>query len=65
MEGATLRAIWACEDRKRKRNMITFYRACKRFDAGQEKRLRFRGPAQDLLTVFSVISSESHGPDAA
>lgn len=58
-----MRDIWACEDRERKRNMIRFYRACKRF--GQEKRLWFCGPAKDLRTVLSAVSSESDGPDAA
>lgn len=65
MEEAALRAIWACKDRKWKRNMLEFYRACKRFDAGQEKRLRFRGPMIDLRTVLSAVSLESDGPDAA
>lgn len=60
-----MRDIWACEDRERKRNMLRFYRACKRFAAGQETRMRFRGPAKDLRTVLSAVWSELDGPDAA
>lgn len=45
----------------RKHNVISFYRACKQFAAGEVKEIRFVGKVKDLRLVLSAVASS--GPD--
>lgn len=45
----------------RRHNVVSFYRACKRFAAGQVREIGFVGKVRDLRLVLSAVASS--GPD--